>query len=1182
ISSFFSIIPEYSLLGIQSRVQGAYTHLCIAIIELLTATHLRYPQQWVRIQSVIIFTSVPVAAYGLLQFLNKDPLALQISERVVANLGNAVFFAAYLSIAFFVTAERFYTILKTFGRYILFHQMPERQNDEDVQNWPYPVNVQESKKIYAILGHLGGISFYVLLMGLQLTALSLTQSRGPLIGLLVGLGFAFVLACATIWQNVGRKLLLTAILLGCIEVVAVGLYSSPLRFQEGASSQLSAINTMLNTVTAQFTRPDSRTLYSRFLMWQGVEELYTQDDPFQTITQEPDRLARWRPLIGYGPETLGLLFQTVYPIELFTVEERSKVVDRAHNETWDQLISLGLLGYAAYYALLIQVFYWGLRWLALLVRKRDTILFLCLIGFSVISLTTMAVLYTQSWFLIGFVMPMGLLLGLLLYLLTAIFRPRRHPSATQTAHYLSDHSPTTSQQSPTLLILCLSIVICHLVETSVGMSITTTKLYVWFFVAVLFVVGQGRLREYTAPTVQTEPSSENGFGFTTKLTRWQSPVFEHSLLFTTLVYIYVNNNLGDSNWLVLLLNAFTHSVNLAGGYDENMAVAWLFLGTWIAGMALIVHHGTWQRWLGDQQAVNTDGWRDVLLHLVVYNAVLWGLALLFGVVQANRLVVSDNMSVYSLHINRANQFAFYTWGLVLWLLIAAAFSMQWGPRATLFQRSIGRSDSQKKQRQQGGYTYPIKRLGVLASTLVLAGVGIAVIQTIHIQPIYANSLFGAAQVTQVSYPDTSFTLYQEAIKRDWTEAQYRVTLATWLLQLADSAEESQSADDSTANVAVLYADGVDAQSRIAQTEPLSRPLEDFLSMDRAELLDHVESLLSPIIVQNPLEINSHLLLSRIHHRQAKLAAASQESTQAQHLLASSLHIADGLAAFSTHLTTVLNHRGDVLVTSGHLDEAEAAYQETLAVEPWNWAAHQALISLYAQRQQPETLIAFVRQTIEANVIGERKSYPNIAYQKRTEARNNRETFLYTTLIYTFYQMGDVEGTLDVAFEFQEKQPWNYFALRTLVQLHMQMEEYAEAVLWSTRALLWVPDLSLANRIELYEVRIELYRLLNDTIGLRQTYEELRTYLPEDTEILNNLYQLYMEQPVEQRDITKIAEVLQSLMQYEPHNYQHPLHLAELLKEAKNLVDARTLAEHALTLASEDEQQIVVNFLAELE
>ncbi len=86
---------------------------------------------------------------------------------------------------------------------------------------------------------------------------------------------------------------------------------------------------------------------ARLAIWQGTQKLIAA-----------------RPLLGYGPDALGLVFPRVYPPELVYYQGRGLDVDRAHNVILDWAVTLGVLGLFAGAAVLYVVVRSGWRTLA--------------------------------------------------------------------------------------------------------------------------------------------------------------------------------------------------------------------------------------------------------------------------------------------------------------------------------------------------------------------------------------------------------------------------------------------------------------------------------------------------------------------------------------------------------------------------------------------------------------------------------------------------------------------------------------------------------------------------------------------------------------------------------------------------------------------------------------------------
>ncbi len=173
ISTLLSVAPRTSLWGSYQRLQGTYTTFSYIVIFAIIASTMRTRAQMQRLITTVIVTSIPVALYGILQRFELDPLPWggDTSTRVAGHMGNAIFIAAYLIMAVPFTAVRiidsFYNIL----------------TDEELS---YADVVRSS--------------IYILTIALQLIAIYFSQSRGPLLGLAVGL-FAFVLLLLVALRN---------------------------------------------------------------------------------------------------------------------------------------------------------------------------------------------------------------------------------------------------------------------------------------------------------------------------------------------------------------------------------------------------------------------------------------------------------------------------------------------------------------------------------------------------------------------------------------------------------------------------------------------------------------------------------------------------------------------------------------------------------------------------------------------------------------------------------------------------------------------------------------------------------------------------------------------------------------------------------------------------------------------
>lgn len=173
ISTVFSVTPRVSWAGSYQRLQGTYSTLSYIIIFALSAHTIRRRPQIERLVTTAIVISLPIALYGMLQRFDLDPLPWggDVQNRIAGHMGNAIFIAAYLIMVVPLTMAR---IITSFANILL---------DEKLN----PADVARS-------------SVYIFALAVQLIAIWWSGSRGPQLGLGVGL-FAFVLIFLVALRN---------------------------------------------------------------------------------------------------------------------------------------------------------------------------------------------------------------------------------------------------------------------------------------------------------------------------------------------------------------------------------------------------------------------------------------------------------------------------------------------------------------------------------------------------------------------------------------------------------------------------------------------------------------------------------------------------------------------------------------------------------------------------------------------------------------------------------------------------------------------------------------------------------------------------------------------------------------------------------------------------------------------
>ncbi|MFQ5859773.1 MAG: O-antigen ligase family protein, partial [Anaerolineae bacterium] len=425
LSTATSISPRISFWGSYQRLQGTYTTSAYVIIFLLILQGLRTREQLDRLITAVILASLPVALYGLIQHYGLDPLPWlgDVTTRVASSMGNSIFVAAYLIMVVPLTLLR---LLEGFAGLV---------QAEDNLGPPF---IEATGYLFIFLA--------------QMLAIFFSQSRGPWLGLLSAL-FVFGLLWAVTRGD--RRLVIGIIgiaLLGAAFLVVLNLPNTPLE----PIKEMPYIGRL-----GRVFETGRGTGRVRVLIWEGATQLITAD-PVRTV-------------IGYGPETMHMAYNPYYPPDLAHYEARNASPDRSHNETFDALVTTGLVGFAAYLFLFVSLFYYGLKWLGLVEDRRERNLLLGMIAAGgILSVLGFQVADGTARFF-GVALPAGMIVGLFAYLVWATLfgRQRSRPDIPFAL----------------TLIALLGAVIGHFVEIHFGIAIAATRTLFWTYAALMIVVG---------------------------------------------------------------------------------------------------------------------------------------------------------------------------------------------------------------------------------------------------------------------------------------------------------------------------------------------------------------------------------------------------------------------------------------------------------------------------------------------------------------------------------------------------------------------------------------------------------------------------------------------------------------------------------------------------------------------
>ncbi len=1023
ISTTLSLAPSLSFWGSYERMQGAYTTLSYLVVFASILALLRRREQLERLMYAAIIASLPVTFYGLLQRNGLDTLPWlgDVSTRVAGSLGNAIFLGAYLIIAFFLTLYQALTALmrlvgESWGRRAaLWAVLGIAGGGLGLLGWA--ISLQLGMALFLLFPLLAagvayatgaplrtalGFSVTAPLAGMQALCIYYTGSRGPWLGFVAGLFLFCFLGLILLgrWAtrspqlpNLLRQALrwawLVPLLFGLafmLFVVSLNMPGSPL----APLRELPGVGRL-----GSITQLEEGTNKVRVLIWEGALQLITPHAPLEYPDGRVDRLNPIRPLLGYGPEAMWVAYNRFYPPDLAHYEARNASPDRSHNETLDALAMTGLLGFLAYMALFLSAFYHAFRWLGLSGARSDLAKFLAFSIGSAVVFVLGAWRADGSLRLAGVALPVGLIGGVILYTIWRSLRPS------------ADAPHALTGQNLLLVLALLSAIAAHFIEIHFGIAIVATRLYFWVAIALLVLVGTGRIQatgsEATA-AIPAPAASEIGSSGSRRRRRprpsakagerpkkggapvhqapvhpWQSMrgLLPASLLLgvvlVTLGYDFITNQAQIGDTLMIFWRALTTRI-ASGQVVPSHGILWMWLATWVGGMLLAMDQS------GASNPADPTTWTS---RLTVFSSTAWGGALLFGLLQSARLRPGGG--------DVTGVFAMYAIAIILAILLLAL--------TLIFDQG------EVTGKQQGGSS--------LASVAV-PGVAVVVLMlawATNIRPVRADIYYKQALSAEGSGWDASIALHRKAIELAPNEDRYYLFLGRAELEKARSISDPQERErtlqsalevltrarelsplntDHTANLARLYRSWADfsdndetRRARLEQSSEYYRQAT-ILSPHNAGLFNEwgiVYSMLGKpeealARYQRSLELDSkfaqtYLLIGDLHLNR-------QEYEQALEAYAQAL-------AIDPNLPQAHSARGYIYSQMGRVAEAITENLETLRLSPDDFATYKNLVLLYNQAGQPEKALEAAEQALQRAPENEKAGLQTIITQLRQSA-----------------------------------------------------------------------------------------------------------------------------------------------------------------------------------------------------
>lgn len=309
VSTLLSAQPAVAFFGGYFRREGllAWAVYAAFFIAVIRWTQGRSQAGVIEIVELLLLASAIPAAYAIQQRLgldfffvgNRDP------GRPNGTLGNPVFLGAYFAMLLPITAVRCWL-----GR---------RRPSE--------------------------LALWLPIVLLQATGLLISQSRGPLLALVIGLGLLAILAAG--FRRSRGTFVAIGLMLAAVVAVLVLINSNATA--QRLARELPVLGRLIYNLEGSqpgtATSLASRSTAARLGIWKAATD---------TFIEAPTRVK----LIGFGPESASTHYYPHLPDEVMQVDGywQSNSYDRFHADTLDITLNYGIVGWLAYFGVFSVVF----------------------------------------------------------------------------------------------------------------------------------------------------------------------------------------------------------------------------------------------------------------------------------------------------------------------------------------------------------------------------------------------------------------------------------------------------------------------------------------------------------------------------------------------------------------------------------------------------------------------------------------------------------------------------------------------------------------------------------------------------------------------------------------------------------------------------------------------------------
>ncbi len=363
-ATIHSVLPGISFWGSYDRSQGLYTWLNYIAFFLILSYQVRRWPQIERIISALVFGSIPVAFYGVMQHFQWDPVAwgADTSTRVASTLGNSIFLGAYVIMCMPFAAYRLWQAVERLratgsaaraSASLATPDVPTSVGGRRTGAGTSGARGAQGQRRGAPAGRAGRqaqttvgrrdtitigagnippivpVIGYALILILNFAALYWCGSRGPYYGLLISVflvGFPLLIKFSNPYPAMAGIALSIVIYLFPQAISVLNQPSATTAVAVSSTAQDAGHLTDLAV---------NGTSEVRVFIWKGSIPLIEHN---------------W--LLGWGPETMIYVYAPYYPSGLGHIERSNAAPDRNHDLWLDFLVFSGVLGLAAWLAIL--------------------------------------------------------------------------------------------------------------------------------------------------------------------------------------------------------------------------------------------------------------------------------------------------------------------------------------------------------------------------------------------------------------------------------------------------------------------------------------------------------------------------------------------------------------------------------------------------------------------------------------------------------------------------------------------------------------------------------------------------------------------------------------------------------------------------------------------------------------